>query len=866
MFANLFKPRWRHSDPEVRLNAIRKLSPARPEQARILRQLALHDASRQVRVVAVGRLDDTDALLDVLARSTDPEVREQAGARVSECLRGDGSDHLSALLERLDDADARARIILNVSNERLQQSALSCIDDEAVLMQVALHARLATMRREAAQRVERADLLENLQRLSRGRDKTVHRISRDKLNRLREQARREAEQAERRAHLLQQAEQLATGADLQFLHARAQALSRQWQQLPAADHASHHTFQRWMEQIEARLEAAAEARRQQQEQLEQQRLNQQATQELLAQLETLVAGDSLEAHHLPPLQQQWDQLCRRHQPDRVQQQQWQRLAGQAEQRLAASERLQRQTPRIESLLQQAESHPEQQLRRARRLVRAVAWPDPHPLPPLLQSLQQRITVLQQAVEQMTAHANRQKEERQQQLDRLQQHLEQGEISTADSLHASLAPHFTASSGTPDPLESRFRQLTARLAELKDWRGFAANGKKEKLCQQMEALVGADLPPQTLADRVRALQREWKQVDRTDTVHSQTLWKRFHAAGETAYAPCQAWYNAQREQRAYNLEQRREICAQLERFIQAMDWSQAQWPAVEAICRTAREEWRQYSPVDRAPGKPVQQRFNGLLRELDGHIRAHRQACAERKQALIARAAELARADDIEAAAREAKQLQQQWSATGATFRSRERELWRAFREQCDLIFSRLREARKARAGQPPSATREKTLAGRPLQTLQRLAQLAEQAEEELAESGHCDTLSTLLTEAITAPSPGEPWRERIGQRLEAIRLISAGSRSIEQQLALSEAKARELCIRLEIMLGHPTPEEDEVLRMEYQIERLGQALAEQADPPSAAALQALELEWLTLPFGWQLTDLHRRFAAVRSAG
>jgi hypothetical protein len=147
-----------------------------------------------------------------------------------------------------------------------------------------------------------------------------------------------------------------------------------------------------------------------------------------------------------------------------------------------------------------------------------------------------------------------------------------------------------------------------------------------------------------------------------------------------------------------------------------------------------------------------------------------------------------------------------------------------------------------------------------------LAQLAEQAEEELAESGHCDTLSTLLTEAITAPSPGEPWRERIGQRLEAIRLISAGSRSIEQQLALSEAKARELCIRLEIMLGHPTPEEDEVLRMEYQIERLGQALAEQADPPSAAALQALELEWLTLPFGWQLTDLHRRFAAVRSAG
>src|SRR5690554_3959966 len=156
MIANLFKPRWRHSDPEVRLNAIRKLSPNRPEQARILRQLALHDSNSQVRVGAVSRLSDTDSLLDVLSNSTDPEVREQAGLRVSECLQENGSDGLSELLRRLDDEDARTQIILNVSNEQLQQSALNCIDDEAVLMQVALHARLATMRREAAERVERA--------------------------------------------------------------------------------------------------------------------------------------------------------------------------------------------------------------------------------------------------------------------------------------------------------------------------------------------------------------------------------------------------------------------------------------------------------------------------------------------------------------------------------------------------------------------------------------------------------------------------------------------------------------------------------------------------------------------------------------
>ncbi|MET3998148.1 DUF349 domain-containing protein [Marinobacterium sp. MBR-109] len=865
MFANLFKPRWRHSDPEVRLNAISKLCPDQPDQARILRQLALHDASRQVRIVAVGRLSDTDSLLDVLSQSTDPEVREQAGLRVSECLNGDGSDRLSELLRRLDDADTRTQIIINVSSEQLQQSALNCIDDESVLMQVALHARLATMRREAAQRVERADLLENLQRQSRGRDKTVHRISRDKLNRLREQARLETEHAQRRTQLLQQLEQLARGADLQFLHARSQALSQEWHQLPAADNDSNRLFTQWIEQIQARLEATAEAERQEQELLRQKELDRQTAGELLSQLETLATDDLPEAAALQDLQHQWHELSSRYEPASEQQQRWHSLSRHAEHCMAATERLQQQSPHIESLLQQQDGSPEQKLRRAQRLFRSIEWPDSRPLPDLLQSLQAQITQLQQAIKQINAQSSRHEDQLLQQLHLLEQQLDQGEISTAESTHRGLAPHFEQPSGLPESLDSRYRQLTARLAELKDWQGFAANGKKETLCLQMEALVGAELPPQALADQIRALQQEWKQIDHTDPVHSQKLWKRFHDAGEKAYAPCQAWFSAQRHKREHNLQQRREICAQLDRFIHGMDWSQADWHAVEAISRTAREEWRQFSPVDRAPGKPVQQQFNSLLRDLDGRIRAHRQACADLKERIIARASELASADDIEAAAREAKQLQQQWKAAGATFRSRERGLWQAFREQCDLIFSRLKQARKAEAAQKPTAPREALLSATSLQALQRLAQLAEQAEEELAETARSETLSTLLTEAVTGPSPGQLWRERIGQRLEAIRLISAGSRSIDQQLALSEVQARELCIRLEIMLGQPTPEEDEVLRMEYQMERLGQALAEQDDEPSEAALQSLELEWLTLPFAWQFVDLRRRFAATLTA-
>jgi len=862
MIANLFKPRWRHSDPEVRLNAIRKLSPNRPEQARILRQLALHDSSSQVRVGAVSRLSDTDSLLDVLSNSTDPEVREQAGLRVSECLQENGSDGLSELLRRLDDEDARTQIILNVSNEQLQQSALNCIDDEAVLMQVALHARLATMRREAAERVERADLLENLQRLSRGRDKTVHRISRNKLNRLREQARLEAEQSRRRDELLQQLEQLAKGPDLQFLQVRTQALTQEWAQLPPADDERRSRYEHWLEQVNARLQAAARAEQQERERQQQQQQDRQSAHTLLQQLTEFSQQDPIPSEQLDSLQQQWDSLTRRTDLEPQQLEQWRHLSQQIRDHLAAEERLQQQSAQIQTLLEQQGRVSEQQLRQARQLIRSIHWPDTCPRPALLQSLQQQIEHWQQAIRQQNEQSTRQEDQLQQQLQTLEQKLEEGEIATAESLHAEIAKHFEPSAAPFEGLEPRYRQLTAKLAELRDWQGFAASSKKEELCQQMEALIGADLQPQALADRIRELQQEWKQIDHTDPIHSQKLWKRFHEAGEQAYAPCQAWFSAQRQKREHNLQQRREICQQLSQFIHGVDWDQADWHAVEAISRTAREEWRQFSPVDRAPGRPVQQEFNGLLRELDNRIKAHRQACADRKEEIIARATALAQSEDIQAAAEEAKRLQQEWKATGATFRSRERGLWQAFREQCDLIFNRLKQERQARNAQKTPATQDTLLSGASLQALERLAILAEQAEEELAETGRSDTLSQLLTEAVTGPSPGQYWRERIGHRLEAIRLISAGTRSIEEQLALSEPQARELCIRLEILLGQPTPEEDELQRMEYQMERLGEALAEQEDTPSEAALQALELEWLALPFAWQFVDLRQRFARV----
>jgi len=863
MFANLFKPKWRHSDPEVRVTAVAKLSPDQPEQLSILRELALSDSNSRVRISAVRRLQDPESLLQILASSSDPEVREQAGQRVGECLGPDISqDSLCQLLDRIDDDSARTQIIINANG--LKPDSLNRIDDEALLMQLALHARVADTRKAAVTRLNDAELLEQVQRASRGRDKTVHRICRDKLHDLREQARKQVENEQRRQQLVQQLHQLILTDDTQFLHARTQAVHQEWQQLTHQDDELHKRFHDLSQQLEQRLQhqaaeeaAEAEARARLEQQLE-------TAQGLVATLEqwTTTQPDAIPEDDIAHLEQAWQQLDIDQLP-KVLVKRKDSLGHRLQQHNQALIRLGDSQAGIQALLNQPTQDAHQQLDQARKLRSGIEWPSSLPLPTLLQQLDAHIQSLRDNLSHAKQKAQQHTNDLTCQLDQLEVLINDGNVVAAERLNNSLREHLSA---LPDTLEARQRLLYARLSELRDWQGFAAAGKKDALCEQMEALIGSSMAPQALADRIRTLQQEWKQVDATDPVHSQKLWKRFHEAGESAYEPCQAWFGAQRKQREYNLEQRRHICEQLSLYVEQMDWSQADWHAVEAISRTAREEWRQYSPVDRAPGKPLQQTFNTLLRDLDNHIKGHRQQCADDKEALIARAAELAQQDDVVAAAEGAKQLQREWKAVGATFRSRERALWQAFREHCDTIFERLKIERKAEAKAQQAAKAQRSqepLNDSAIQALQRLDQLASQAEEELATEGRSETLSTLLTEAVTGPSPGPGWRERMGQRLEAIRLISAGSRSIEEQLQLTERQARELCIRLEILLGQPSPESDEALRMAYQMERLSQALEEQDTTPSLAALQALELEWFTLAFSWHFTELRQRFENLR---
>src|SRR6185295_16692475 len=84
------QPRWKHSDPAVRLQAIAELGDSVE-----LAALAEHDPDATVRRAAIAKIDDPVVLGRVTAAETQEGVRDAAADRLLELALG-GSDRDAA--------------------------------------------------------------------------------------------------------------------------------------------------------------------------------------------------------------------------------------------------------------------------------------------------------------------------------------------------------------------------------------------------------------------------------------------------------------------------------------------------------------------------------------------------------------------------------------------------------------------------------------------------------------------------------------------------------------------------------------------------------------------------------------------------
>jgi hypothetical protein len=234
-----------------------------------------------------------------------------------------------------------------------------------------------------------------------------------------------------------------------------------------------------------------------------------------------------------------------------------------------------------------------------------------------------------------------------------------------------------------------------LREMDEWKRFANAAVQEELIAHTEALkTKFDLEkPDDLEKAVRELheiQERWKLAAEAPRAQAQTLWHRYRQAADPLQAKAREFFAHRAEERQGNLEKKLALCERAEALADSTDW-----------IKTADElkklqlEWQAIGPVPRPDTRVVWKRFREAC---DKFFSRRNEDLAQRKEvwaanqakkeALCARAEQLAESREWERSAGEIRRLQAEWKTVGPVRRSKSEALWQRFRAACDLFFDR----------------------------------------------------------------------------------------------------------------------------------------------------------------------------------
>jgi exonuclease SbcC len=703
MFTRLFKPKWEHPDPRTRCQALES-EDVPPE---VLATAAREDQDPVVRRCAVERLSDLELLAMLLASEPLSDIREAAGRRQREVLAGPlhSGPPLAVRLQAMARAaspELCTRLARDAQAAEIRVAALQQVNDTDVLCVIAVDDPVASVRRAALERIDDPQGWEVVARDARNKDKQISRMARERLD-VHRKSQADREIAER---LCADLEALATGVVQAGSRQHFLRLTSVWDQLgtqPAPLLGAR--FARARRQVAAAIEHfnAVLADRQ----------------SLCADLESLLGNlkESAErdAVPVPDLQERLQQANARWQalipPAADDDPLARRFADLIRQIQNASERLamdQARSVPLRALVQQADEllaadTGELDERRVTGLERRWEALERPSAPELTEVLQQefdsRRDRLRERLKQQAKQRRQALEEAESLIAGMDGVLKEGELERALSQRDRVR-HLLKIAGSCDErkrasLQARLQRLHPRLEQLRQWRHWGSGNARDRLCAELETLAGSVLPAAELATRVRTAREAWKRIDRGEGPAREDLWRRFDQACSQAYAPYQQERREQAERLAAHLARKQALCRELDAFERDTDWKTVDWRAADRMVRSANERWRRIGPVPAKARKSLEKDYRAVLGRLESHLETERERELRRRRALIARVEQLSTASDLRSAIRETREAQESWSPAVQAGQEQEQQLWKAFRQACDAVFSKAKEEHAA---------------------------------------------------------------------------------------------------------------------------------------------------------------------------
>lgn len=961
-----FKQKWQHRDPEIRRRAIKALNS---DETEILCQVAREDESSDIRRLALSRLDDLDLLLRLSSEDGDAETLRYAQSCLSELLAGTrktspGLDARMDFLSRHPETRLLEFVALNGVETELRRSAQDQITDQAMLRNIAVNDPVLANRLAALDRITDSSILEAVIRQTRKHDKKIHRQSQARLDSIREARERPARIRAESEQICSTLETMIGADDWQQALDELEPLVDRWQAI--ADEAEPEFLTRYEQAHGAVMQASADFREARQAEQREWAAIEARRQALLAEVarrkaqlandHALTEDDETKYKaELESWQSAWNEAgalpASQAQPL---QQQFARDIDSIRLKLETSRRYRLMQQELETLLEDTkklldskQALTEHEIKSLEQRLKQRDWPTDS------DQLSKTLHQVKDIDKQLRKRLNHQREQSRLELERLPRMLEQlvelleqKTIKQAAPLHDridSSIKHLKSlgvSDRELDRFDRRLHALTPQVRELQSWRSWGGDEARERLCNEIESLIGSALKPDQLASEIRRLRNEWNQLRSDGSAALKTLRKRFDKAASEAYKPCEIYYKQQAAERNVHLQAKQALLQRLEAYLESVEWSRMDWKAAVKFRRQLSNDWRQAGPVDRRKHKEIETKYHEVLAVLDEHLERERERNLAQRKALIERVRGLVENDNLNDSISECKQLQGQWQVTVAGKRKLENKLWQEFRDACDAVFARRRQqqhahhelekqnkAEKQRLCKQMEDLCKSTMAD--LQDAERLmrglieqwnetGQLAKRdrqalearfdkardaflahaaglrddaAREQLAllrkkallcMEGerllvHPDPaeLSSVLEDldnrwSETAPLTDDAVERAIQQRYQKLKqALMAGNQQRDQLLQELRANLehrKEICLRMEIVCGVDSPAAEQQARLEFQANRLAEAIGHGVEDPIGKTAD-LEREWYLSAGAHpdQEKGLQARFEKARSS-
>ena len=249
------------------------------------------------------------------------------------------------------------------------------------------------------------------------------------------------------------------------------------------------------------------------------------------------------------------------------------------------------------------------------------------------------------------------------------------------------------SGFKTTVDNFFSQLKTQY-ESEDLDRWAHYTKLQNLAEQAERLLIGEINHHDVIKKVKELRKQWKETGSAPREKADEVWNRFNGACESAFAQCREFFDVLDSERDGNLLKKVALCEKVEALKESSDWKQT----AEAI-KQIQADWKDIGHVPKDKEKETYERFRASCdfffdrRKEDFQERDKLHAVhAEEKQLICQKATKIVDMDWTEGS-QFAKELRDQWKKVGSARRSDEDKLWQEFNGCINSFYDKFESER-----------------------------------------------------------------------------------------------------------------------------------------------------------------------------